>query len=104
MVVWKGLIEQLSDKRYTLTIKDEILPPDPDTGREQSTISYEYDFDVPVRTKCDSDDNGQDDTLLFVPWSAFTATFRGREKKNAPDLKLDSVRRFSLLMRRYYLI
>ncbi|CAN9223174.1 unnamed protein product [Alternaria alternata] len=29
---------------YTLTLKDEILPLMPD-GREQSTISYEYDFE-----------------------------------------------------------
>lgn len=31
-------------KKYTLTLKDEILPLMPD-GREQSTISYEYDFE-----------------------------------------------------------
>jgi hypothetical protein len=30
-------------KKYTLTLKDELLPKSPD-GREQSTISWEYDF------------------------------------------------------------
>lgn len=84
------------EKRYTLTIKDEILPPDPDTGREQSTLSYEYDFTVPVQESCED----IQDTLIFIPWNALNATFRGREKKDAPGLKLDSVRRFSLLMRR----
>ena len=83
-------------KRYTFTVKDEILPPDPDTGREQSTVSYEYDFTIPLRDKCED----SADTLVFIPWNAFNATFRGREKKDAPALKLDSARRFSLLMRR----
>ena len=85
------------EKRYTFTIKDEILLPDPDTGHEQSTVSYEYDFTVPLRGNCED----SDDTLIFIPWNAFNATFRGREKKDAPALRLDSVRRFSLMMRRY---
>jgi hypothetical protein len=28
-------------KKYTFILKDEILPVDPETGREQSTISWE---------------------------------------------------------------
>lgn len=82
-------------KRYTLTLKDELLAPDPATGREQSTVSYEYDFVARVgrmrhpRVK-----------RIRVPWASFTATYRGKEKGDAPPLDLGGVRRLSLLMRR----
>ncbi len=33
--------EQAIEKRYTFILKDELLPPDEKTGREQSTISWE---------------------------------------------------------------
>lgn len=76
-------------KRYTLILKDALLPPNPDDGREQSTVSYEYDFTA----------RGAPLTV-FVPWAAFKPTYRGREKKDAPDINLRSVRRISLMMRR----
>jgi hypothetical protein len=69
-------------------LKDEILPLDPG-GREQSTISYEYDFKA----------SGSDS--LFVPWSAMRPTYRGKEKEDAPALKIANVKRFSIMIRRY---
>lgn len=69
-------------------LKDEILPLDPN-GREQSTISYEYDFKA----------SGSDS--LFVPWSAMRPTYRGKEKKDAPKLNIANVKRFSIMIRRY---
>ena len=84
-------------KRYTLTLKDELLPPDPDTGREQSTVSYEYDFVARVgrgRMKHPRV------TRIRVPWANFTATYRGKEKRDAPPLDRRRVRRLSLMMRR----
>ena len=39
-----------AEKRYTLILKDTLLSRDPDTGREQATISWECDFDLPPQT------------------------------------------------------
>ncbi|ORY61331.1 CIA30 family protein [Pseudomassariella vexata] len=77
-------------KKYTLTLKDETLPKRPD-GREQSTVSWEYDF-VP---NCN---HGE----LFVPWDDFKPTYRGRPKADAPALDLANVRRISLMMRSFF--
>ncbi|OAL50698.1 CIA30-domain-containing protein [Pyrenochaeta sp. DS3sAY3a] len=77
-------------KRYTLTLKDEILPPNPDNGREQSTISYEYDF------------NSAPESGLFVPWHILKATYRGKQKEDAAPLNLKSVKRFSIMMRSFF--
>jgi hypothetical protein len=77
-------------KKYTLTLKDEILPPMED-GREQSTISYEYDF------------SSSSEMALFVPWHAMKPTYRGKPKDDAPPLNKKDVKRFSLMMRRYAL-
>lgn len=89
--------------RYTLTLKDEVLPRGPD-GREQSTVSYEYDFCVPDvkrstegRGMSGSDGKGP---RVRVPWNALKATYRGREKNDADPIDLKNVRRFSLMMRR----
>ncbi len=82
-------IKKSDDKKYTLILKDELLPKSPN-GREQSTVSWEYDFEG-------YDDGGK----VFVHWDEFKATYRGREKKDAKPLDLKHVRRISLMMRRY---
>lgn len=79
----------MDGKKYTFILKDEILPPDPQTGREQSTISWEYDF---------SDASADS---LFIPWTSLKPTYRGKPKDDAPELKLDSVKRFSIMNRRW---
>jgi len=80
---------KLDGKRYTLTLKDEILPRNPENGREQSTISYEYDF------------SSAPEEGLFIPWHALKATYRGKDKDDAAPLKTKDVKRFSIMMRRY---
>lgn len=77
-------------KKYTLVLKDEILPKR-DDGREQSTVSWEFDF-IGER------DGGK----VWVPWSELRPTYRGREKKDAEPLKKDKVMRFSLMMRSFF--
>jgi hypothetical protein len=74
--------------KYTFVIKDEVLELD-DRGREQSTVSYEYDF-------TDAGAEG-----LYVPWSALKPFYRGKPKEDARALNLANVRRFSLMMRRF---
>ena len=83
-----------SDKQYTLTLKDTRLDRDPDTGREQATLSYEYDFRIKGSP---SESNSE---KIFVPWEALKATYRGREQKDAKKIDLRNVRGLSLMMRR----
>lgn len=78
-------------KKYTVTLKDEVLPQRPD-GREQSTVSWEYDFVVEGK-----DGGGK----VVIPFADFEATYRGRKKEDAEPLDLGSVRRVSFMMRRY---
>jgi hypothetical protein len=80
-------------KRYTFILKDEILPQSPG-GREQSTISYEYDFTV-------SEDTAMaESSFIYMPWKDLKPTYRGKEKKDAPKLNKKDVKRVSIMMRR----
>ena len=90
-----GSFNKAQAKRYTLILKDELLPKNPDNGREQSTVSYEYDFTLQSDVRASDDDQ-----TIFVPFEAFKATYRGREKKDAEPLNLKSVKRLSIMMRR----
>lgn len=85
-----------SEKRYTFILKDNLLERDPDTGREQATISWEVDFDLPPQTV----PGDAKDKVVFVPWSAFNPTYRGKPKKDAKSLDLKKIKRFSFMMRR----
>ncbi|KAL1625283.1 hypothetical protein SLS54_003371 [Diplodia seriata] len=82
--------------KYTFNIKNELLPPDPDTGREQSTISYEYDFVAP------SPNTTAASSTIFIPWDQFKATYRGREDPDAPPVNLTDVKRFGVMTRSFF--
>ncbi|PYH90694.1 CIA30-domain-containing protein [Aspergillus ellipticus CBS 707.79] len=77
-------------KKYTLTLKDELLPRRPD-GRERSGLVWEYDF---VAQK-----GGE---VLRVRWEDFAPTFRGREAKGAKPLDLGGVRRVGIMVRSFF--
>lgn len=81
-------IEKADGKQYTLILKDELLPKS-SNGREQSTISWEYDFKP--------NNKGE---KVYVQLEDFKATYRGKEKKDAEPLDLKHVKRISLMMRR----
>ncbi|KAI9845328.1 MAG: hypothetical protein M1837_004950 [Sclerophora amabilis] len=85
-----------ADKQFTLILKDELLPRNPEDGREQSTISYEYDFKPEEIRKSVSS------VKLFIPWDHLKATYRGREKKDAPTLNKSDIKRVSLMMRSFF--
>ncbi|KAF2722808.1 CIA30 family protein [Polychaeton citri CBS 116435] len=85
-------------KRYTFILKDELLPPNPENGREQSTISYECDFDLPRQDRPGESDGAS----IFIPWSSLNATYRGKLKKDAKPLDRTSVKRMSILMRSFF--
>jgi len=77
-----------------LILKDELLPKKPENGREQATISYEYDFQSSVHHV----ENG---TTEDIPWAKFKPTYRGKEKKDAAPLDPSNIKRISIMMRRY---
>lgn len=81
------VIDHADNKLYTLTLKDEILPKRPD-GREQSTLSWEFDF------------RSKEQKTIFVKWSDFRPTYRGKEKKGVEPLDLKNVKRFGIMVRR----
>ena len=86
-----------AEKRYTLILKDTLLSRDPDTGREQATISWECDFDLPPQTI----PGETKDRTVFIPWDSLNPTYRGKLKKDAEPLDLKKIKRFSIMMRRY---
>ncbi|KAI9878611.1 MAG: hypothetical protein M1830_000430 [Pleopsidium flavum] len=88
-------------KMYTFIIKDEILPPS-EGGREQASISWEYDFRAENRGDEDEGSRGEEEKQVWIPWSKLKATYRGREKKDAAPIDLSHVRRFSLMMRSFF--
>ena len=91
---WQYHYLLVAGKRYTVNVKNNLLPQDPVNGREQATISYEYDFQLVG----DKSQNGTEQ--LDIPWTAFEATYRGRKNETAPVLNPAQVRRFGIMMRR----
>ncbi|KAF2238191.1 CIA30-domain-containing protein [Viridothelium virens] len=97
---YKGIqieIGKSDSKRYTLILKDELLPKNPENGREQSTVSYEYDFRPQSKSS-----SGDSKKTIFVPFTALKPTYRGREKKDAAPVNLKSVKRLSIMMRSFF--
>ncbi|KXJ96728.1 CIA30 family protein-like protein [Microdochium bolleyi] len=77
-------------KKYTLILKDEVLPRRPD-GREQSTVSWEYDFI-----------GGESGGVQSVTWADFKPTYRGKAKPDAAPLDLKNIKRISIMMRSFF--
>lgn len=94
------MIDRFDGMVYTFTLKDEILPRRPD-GRERSSVSWEVD----LRTGEWNGDGvgGGGRKTVFVKWSDFRPTYRGKEVQAEP-LDLRNVRRFGIMVRRYVLL
>ncbi|KAH8666399.1 complex I intermediate-associated protein 30-domain-containing protein [Xylariales sp. PMI_506] len=84
----KVVVGEGDGKTYTLVVKDEVLPKRAD-GREQSTVSWEFDF------ACQNSE-------LFVPWAAFKPTYRGKPCPDAKRLDTTGIRRISIMMRSFF--
>merc|ERR1711915_9532 len=82
-------------KRYTFILKDELLPPNPENGREQATISYETDFELPPQTV----PGETRDRYVFIPFKSLNPTYRGKLQKDAPPLDTSNVKRMSIMMK-----
>ncbi|KAF2145441.1 uncharacterized protein K452DRAFT_315687 [Aplosporella prunicola CBS 121167] len=83
-------------KKYTFNLKDTLLEKNPENGREQATISYEYDFTASTQAAEDKP------VSVFIPWKDLKATYRGKEKKDAPPPNLKNVKRLSIMMRSFF--
>ena len=86
-------------RMYTFILRDEVPRRKRDDGRERAGISWEVEFTAPG----DKDDGGREgpaETAVWLPWSDFKATYRGREKKDAGSLKVGRIRRIGIMMRR----
>ena len=77
------------EKMYTITLKNEILPKRPD-GREQSTVSWEYDFRARMARQ----------GKVFVKWDDFKPTYRGKPVGDPEPLDLRRIRRVGIMVRR----
>lgn len=78
-------------KKFTLVLKDTVLPKRLD-GREQSTVSWEHDFDCPG-------DGGGGRVVMNL--NDFKATYRGRPKPDAEPLNTGGIKRIAIMIRRY---
>ncbi|KAI1388008.1 NADH:ubiquinone oxidoreductase complex I intermediate-associated protein 30 [Hypoxylon trugodes] len=75
-------------KKYTIAIKDDN-PPKREDGREESTVSWEYDF-VPTGHE------------VTASWEDFKPMYRGQPKPDAEPLRLDHIKRISIMMRSFF--
>lgn len=92
-------VAESDGKKYTVTLKDEVLPKRPD-GREQSTVSWEYDFKVAAED-AEAAASSSGPRKVVIPFADFAPTYRGKPKPNAEPLDLKSVKRVSFMMRRF---
>ncbi|KAK1767656.1 NADH:ubiquinone oxidoreductase intermediate-associated protein 30 [Phialemonium atrogriseum] len=79
-------------KKFTLVLKDTVLPKRPD-GREQSTVSWEHDFDCPG-------DGGGGRVVMNL--NNFKATYRGRAKPDAEPLNTGDIKRIAIMIRSFF--
>ncbi|OAG41692.1 hypothetical protein AYO21_04156 [Fonsecaea monophora] len=100
-------LSRSDDNVYTLILKDELLPPNASDGREQATVSWEYDFS---KSKCrpfpqiDSSTTTTTSSYqsVFVPWDHFKPTYRGKLVNTPKSLDLSNIKRVSIMIRSFF--
>ena len=60
-------IAHSDDKQYTFILKDHTLKLNPETGRQQATISWEADFYAPQASQT----NTANHVSVFLHWKLF---------------------------------
>ena len=85
---------------YTLILKDEEAAGKREDGREKAGVNWEVDLRVGEADGIGEKEGVDDVTKIWVPWGEFKATFRGKEKNDAGELKKGEIRRIGLMMRR----
>lgn len=90
-------------KTYTLNIKDTVLPPLAD-GREQATVSWEHDFQIPATVGPANDTSTSAAPAVYeqvvVRFEDLVPTYRGRIQNDTAPLNLTGIKRVNLMIRR----
>ncbi|KAI2468195.1 NADH:ubiquinone oxidoreductase complex I intermediate-associated protein 30 [Annulohypoxylon bovei var. microspora] len=80
-------------KKYTLVLKDDVPSKRAaNDGRDESTVSWEFDFVAPV------------DGEVSALWQDFRPTYRGVPVPDAEPLRLDHIKRMGVMMRRFVVL
>ncbi|KAI1616938.1 CIA30-domain-containing protein [Exophiala viscosa] len=87
---------------YTLILKDHILPPNPDNGREQSTVSWEFDFSTSNCHGTNRLGSASTTASIFMPWQHFKPTYRGKPCDDTKGLDLRGIKRISIMIRSFF--
>ncbi|KAL8739065.1 MAG: hypothetical protein Q9181_000247 [Wetmoreana brouardii] len=82
-------------KVYTLIVRDEKPQDKREDGRERAGVNWEAEF----RASESGEVGGK---KVWIPWSAFKATYRGKEKEDTGKLKTGEIRRVGFMMRSYF--
>ena len=99
------VVEKGDGKVYTLILKDVEQAAKREDGREKAGVSWEVEFRAGQNKRVQESEKYTDilaseDITIWVPWSEFKATYRGKEKKDAGELKRGEIRKLGLMMRR----
>ena len=97
-------------KVYTFILRDE----DEDEGKrekgDRAGVNWEVEFRAlaspspspsPATIGEEKEEKEGEGQVVWFPWTDFKPTYRGREKKDAGELKTGEIRRVSIMMRRY---
>lgn len=84
---------------YVFNVYTSIPQRRPD-GRRESSIVYEYHFDVGSTAASPADGNNAPETHVYRPqWSDFKPTYRGKPKPDAGPLKPEEIKLWSIMAR-----
>lgn len=87
-------------KMYTLILKDEAPAEKREDGREKAGVNWEVEFEAAGKGGEGKGVEECEGARVWVPWADFTATYRGKERDDAGELKTGQVMRVGLMMRR----
>ncbi|KAF4991669.1 hypothetical protein FDECE_13958 [Fusarium decemcellulare] len=84
-------------KEYSFNLKDTVVP-DVD-GREQATISWEYNFQLPATPTSQTSDSVES---VIVKFSDLQPTYRGTIQNDTAPLDLASIKRVNIMIRSFF--
>ncbi|KAL8964610.1 MAG: hypothetical protein Q9183_004337 [Haloplaca sp. 2 TL-2023] len=94
-------VEAGDGKTYTLILKDELPESQRDDGRERAGVNWEAEFKA-SSSGANSEGAEASSLKVWLPWDSFKATYRGKDKKDAGELKTGEIRRIGFMMRSYF--
>ncbi|KAM5374751.1 hypothetical protein ACJZ2D_006395 [Fusarium nematophilum] len=85
-------------KKYSFNLKDTVLPPTED-GREQATISWEFDFQLPAT---DASQKAGSLDRVVIKFADLVPTFRGTVQNDTEPLDLANIKRVNIMIRSFF--